>query len=198
MWFSFSSFWIQIEQNILGKMYPYNCFVMTMYQSLLMALVTTFLSTRKLGPEELSVSLIAVKYTDLWWIDWSTPSLLTSSCLKLNNLLCLLVKNLHYIYPVSLLYTTVIGASLSEPHTDPFKVIAKMLTQLTADLVRLNCWLRQSTWMHMVWPVTVTKGELKIQTILERHWRSSNSFATIQTSGWRGFLVFSKTADSKR
>ena len=39
------------------KKYPCNCFAMTMYQSLLMALVhvSTFLSTRKLGPDKVHV-----------------------------------------------------------------------------------------------------------------------------------------------
>ena len=50
------------KQDILRKKYPYNCFVMTLYQSLLMALVSLpfCVYTRKLGPEEVSVSLIAV------------------------------------------------------------------------------------------------------------------------------------------
>ena len=48
-------------QDILRKTYPYICFVMTMYQALLMGTsVSTFLCTRKLWPEEVSVSLIAV------------------------------------------------------------------------------------------------------------------------------------------
>ena len=49
------------KKDILRKTYPYICFVMTMYQALLMGTsVSTFLCTRKLGPEEVSVSLIAV------------------------------------------------------------------------------------------------------------------------------------------
>ena len=50
------------EQDILRKKYPYNCFVMTMYQSLHAdgTSISTFLCTRKLGLEEVSLSLIAV------------------------------------------------------------------------------------------------------------------------------------------
>ena len=49
------------KQDILRKKYPYNCFVMTMHQSLHAdgTSVSTFLCTRKLGPEEVS-SLQAV------------------------------------------------------------------------------------------------------------------------------------------
>ena len=43
-------------------MYPYNCFAMTMYQSLVMALVSLpfCVQAQKLGPEE----LIVTKYTE--------------------------------------------------------------------------------------------------------------------------------------
>ena len=48
------------KQDILRKKYPYNCFMMTIYQSLLSASVSTFLCTRNLGPEEVSVTAVSV------------------------------------------------------------------------------------------------------------------------------------------
>ena len=52
------------KQDILRKMYPCNCFVMTTCMLSFIAddtSVSTFcVYTRKLGPEEVSVSLIAV------------------------------------------------------------------------------------------------------------------------------------------
>ena len=44
------------KKDILRKKYPYNCFMMTMYQTLLRDSVSTFLCTRNLGPEEVSVN----------------------------------------------------------------------------------------------------------------------------------------------
>ena len=37
----------------IEKKYPYNCFMMTLYQSLLSASVSSFLCTRNLRPEEI-------------------------------------------------------------------------------------------------------------------------------------------------
>ena len=42
----------------LRKKYPYHCFAMAVYQLLLMALVSTFLCTWKLGPEEVIVTAV--------------------------------------------------------------------------------------------------------------------------------------------
>ena len=50
---------IDLKTRYIEKKYPYSCVVMTMYQALLMGTsVSTFLCTRKLGPEEVSVNLI--------------------------------------------------------------------------------------------------------------------------------------------
>ena len=51
---------ITFKTRYIEKKYPYNCFVMTIYQSLLMALVSLPFCVLESWGEEVSVSLIAV------------------------------------------------------------------------------------------------------------------------------------------
>ena len=78
------------NKYILRKKYPYNCFGMTVYIVISIIAdgtsVSTFLRTRKLGPEEVIVTAFQLSAQKLKYS-------ITSSSVKLNNFLHLLVDS---------------------------------------------------------------------------------------------------------